>query len=230
VICFRRGLSAGWSYKWIDSLRLAVIPNARLRGWVWWCGPPVFLAVGCHSGSTWGGECDRKRWLSWLFLGAYPDPGLGASTSLCDQVGYVYTDSATPHSRYSPVKKYSRQYMQRVPGYRFNFCPKTDTRHRTWHSPDGAWLVQAVPGWLVPGTPKRVPTTIFNTGPLALASDQTVCVKSLRSHNGHLVGAQGGDVPFSNLEELSHLVKDLTLKDKLCSKVCSSLWILKQQR
>jgi hypothetical protein len=36
--------------------------------------------------------------------------------------------------------------------------------------------------------------------PLALASDQTVCVKSLRSHNGHLIGAQGGDIPFSNLE------------------------------
>ncbi|PLW41699.1 hypothetical protein PCANC_13167 [Puccinia coronata f. sp. avenae] len=55
-------------------------------------------------------------------------------------------------------------------------------------------------------------------GPLALASNLTVCVKSLRSHNGHLVGAQGGNVPFSNLEELSHLVKNLTLKDKLCSK------------
>ncbi|PLW19662.1 hypothetical protein PCANC_04824 [Puccinia coronata f. sp. avenae] len=58
------------------------------------------------------------------------------------------------------------------------------------------------------------------TGPLALASDQTVCVKSLRSHNGYInVGAQGGDVPFSDLEELSNLVKDITLNNKLCSKV-----------
>jgi hypothetical protein len=65
------------------------------------------------------------------------------------------------------------------------------------------------------------------TGPLALASDQTVCVKSLRSHNGYIVGAQGGDVPFSNLEELSNLVKDITLNDKLCSKVCGFLCFLK---
>ncbi|PLW57043.1 hypothetical protein PCANC_02769 [Puccinia coronata f. sp. avenae] len=57
------------------------------------------------------------------------------------------------------------------------------------------------------------------TGPLALASDQTVCVKSLRSHNGHLIGAQGGDVPFSNLEKLSNLVKQITSTNQLCSKV-----------
>ncbi|PLW13713.1 hypothetical protein PCANC_21753 [Puccinia coronata f. sp. avenae] len=56
-------------------------------------------------------------------------------------------------------------------------------------------------------------------GPLALASDQTVCVKSLRSHNGHLVGVQGGDIPFSNLEEISTLVKEITSSDRLCSKV-----------
>ncbi|PLW21867.1 hypothetical protein PCANC_03352 [Puccinia coronata f. sp. avenae] len=56
-------------------------------------------------------------------------------------------------------------------------------------------------------------------GPLALASDQTVCVKSLRSHDGHLVGAQGGDVPFSDLEELSALVENIVAKDQLCSKV-----------
>jgi hypothetical protein len=65
------------------------------------------------------------------------------------------------------------------------------------------------------------------TGPLALASDQTVCVKSLRSHNGYIVGAQGGDVPFSDLEELSNLVKDITLNDKICSKVCGFLCFLK---
>jgi hypothetical protein len=57
------------------------------------------------------------------------------------------------------------------------------------------------------------------TGPLALASDQTVCVKSLRSHNGCLVGAQGGDVPFSSYEELTALVNKITSKDQLCSKV-----------
>ena len=34
------------------------------------------------------------------------------------------------------------------------------------------------------------------TGPLALASDQTVCVKSLQYHNGKLVGAQGGTLTF----------------------------------
>jgi hypothetical protein len=57
------------------------------------------------------------------------------------------------------------------------------------------------------------------SGPLALASDQTVCVKSLRSHNGNLVGAQGGDVPFSNLEELSKRVKQIISNEQLCSKV-----------
>jgi hypothetical protein len=57
------------------------------------------------------------------------------------------------------------------------------------------------------------------TGPLVLAPDQTVCVKSLRSHNGHLIGAQGGDVHFSNLKELSNLVKKITSTNQLCSKV-----------
>jgi molybdopterin-guanine dinucleotide biosynthesis protein A len=46
-----------------------------------------------------------------------------------------------------------------------------------------------------------------------------VCVKSLRSHDGHLVGAQGGDLPFLNGEELSVLVKKVTTNKKLCSKV-----------
>ncbi|PLW42688.1 hypothetical protein PCASD_08506 [Puccinia coronata f. sp. avenae] len=57
------------------------------------------------------------------------------------------------------------------------------------------------------------------SGPLALASDQTVCVKSLRSHNGHLVGAQGGDISFNSLDEISELVKKITMNDQLCSKV-----------
>ena len=63
-------------------------------------------------------------------------------------------------------------------------------------------------------------------GPLALASDQTVCVKSLRSHNGHVVGAEGGDVPFSDLEELSSIVKRIVSKDQFCSKVSNSLKFL----
>jgi hypothetical protein len=69
---------------------------------------------------------------------------------------------------------------------------------------------------------ERVAGYINNLGykrPLALASDQTVCVKSLRSHDGHLIGAQGGDVPFSDLEELSALVEKITSNDKLFSKV-----------
>ncbi|PLW51200.1 hypothetical protein PCANC_11431 [Puccinia coronata f. sp. avenae] len=60
----------------------------------------------------------------------------------------------------------------------------------------------------------------LNTLPkTSLASDQTVCVKSLRSHNGHLVGAEGGDVPFSDLKELSSIVKRIVSKDHFCSKV-----------
>jgi hypothetical protein len=48
-------------------------------------------------------------------------------------------------------------------------------------------------------------------------------------HDGHLVGAQGGDVPFSDLEELSVLVKKLTMNDQLCSKVGKTIvfWVKK---
>ena len=49
----------------------------------------------------------------------------------------------------------------------------------------------------------------------------------LQAHNGKLVAAQGGDVPFSDLDELSTLVKQITEGDKLGSKVrISSLIIL----
>jgi hypothetical protein len=57
------------------------------------------------------------------------------------------------------------------------------------------------------------------SGPVAAASDQTVCVKTLRHHNQCLVGAEGGDKPFSNDEELKVLMKDIVDNDKLCSKV-----------
>ncbi|EGG02837.1 uncharacterized protein MELLADRAFT_90699 [Melampsora larici-populina 98AG31] len=56
-------------------------------------------------------------------------------------------------------------------------------------------------------------------GPIAAASDQTVCVKALRHHNGCLVGAEGGDVKFSNADELRDLVKEIVKEDKLCSKI-----------
>lgn len=55
-------------------------------------------------------------------------------------------------------------------------------------------------------------------GPVAGASDQTVCVKTLRHHNGCLVGAEGGDIPFENAEDLANLVKEITGEDRLCGK------------
>ncbi|EGF99945.1 uncharacterized protein MELLADRAFT_93917 [Melampsora larici-populina 98AG31] len=57
------------------------------------------------------------------------------------------------------------------------------------------------------------------SGPIAAASDQTVCVKTLRHHNQCLVGAEGGDKPFENNEELKRLMKDIVDNDKLCSKI-----------
>ncbi|EGG05841.1 uncharacterized protein MELLADRAFT_87741 [Melampsora larici-populina 98AG31] len=56
-------------------------------------------------------------------------------------------------------------------------------------------------------------------GPIAAASDQTVCVKALRHHNGCLVGAEGGDVKFSNADELRDLMKEIVKGDKLCSEL-----------
>ncbi|EGF97440.1 uncharacterized protein MELLADRAFT_85351 [Melampsora larici-populina 98AG31] len=56
-------------------------------------------------------------------------------------------------------------------------------------------------------------------GPISAASDQTVCVKTLRHHNQCLVGAEGGDKPFENDEELKILMKDIVDNDKLCSKI-----------
>ncbi|EGF98707.1 uncharacterized protein MELLADRAFT_95458 [Melampsora larici-populina 98AG31] len=56
-------------------------------------------------------------------------------------------------------------------------------------------------------------------GPLALGSDQTVCVKTLRVYNGCIVGAQGGDVAFSGAKDLQAKVKSKLENDSLCTKV-----------
>ncbi|EGG10901.1 uncharacterized protein MELLADRAFT_92264 [Melampsora larici-populina 98AG31] len=57
------------------------------------------------------------------------------------------------------------------------------------------------------------------SGPIATASDQTVCVKRLRHHNGFLVGAQGGDISFDDPSELPDLVRSVVKKKELCSKI-----------
>ncbi|EGF99269.1 uncharacterized protein MELLADRAFT_94758 [Melampsora larici-populina 98AG31] len=57
------------------------------------------------------------------------------------------------------------------------------------------------------------------SGPVAAASDQTVCVKRLRHHDGHLVGAQGGDISFDDPSELPALVKSVVKNKELCSKI-----------
>ncbi|EGG09507.1 uncharacterized protein MELLADRAFT_95999 [Melampsora larici-populina 98AG31] len=57
------------------------------------------------------------------------------------------------------------------------------------------------------------------SGPVAAASDQTVCVKRLRHHDGHLVGVQGGDISFDDPSELPALVKSVVKNKDLCSKI-----------
>lgn len=56
-------------------------------------------------------------------------------------------------------------------------------------------------------------------GPVAVGSDQTVCVQTLRHHRGFIVGAQGGDIPFNNPEELQELLEKIKKENLLCSKV-----------
>ncbi|KAH9450993.1 hypothetical protein Pst134EB_018498 [Puccinia striiformis f. sp. tritici] len=60
----------------------------------------------------------------------------------------------------------------------------------------------------------------FNyAGPLAVGSDQTVCLKSLRAHNGFLVGAQGGDLKFDSEENLKKITQRIILEKSFCSKL-----------
>ncbi|KAA1082065.1 hypothetical protein PGTUg99_011746 [Puccinia graminis f. sp. tritici] len=61
--------------------------------------------------------------------------------------------------------------------------------------------------------------TLDYTGPLAVGSDQTVCLKSLRVHNGFLVGAQGGDIKFDSEEQLKSLTQDIVKSQNFCSKL-----------
>lgn len=58
-------------------------------------------------------------------------------------------------------------------------------------------------------------------GPLAGGTNQTVCVKALRHHNGYVVGAQGGEIGFSNTEDLESKIKNIVDQGLLCNKVGS---------
>ncbi|EGF99128.1 uncharacterized protein MELLADRAFT_94844 [Melampsora larici-populina 98AG31] len=57
------------------------------------------------------------------------------------------------------------------------------------------------------------------SGPVAVGSDQTVCVQTLRHHRGFVVGAQGGDIPFTNPHELQGLLDKIKKENSLCSKI-----------
>ncbi|KAA1075391.1 hypothetical protein PGT21_034651 [Puccinia graminis f. sp. tritici] len=57
------------------------------------------------------------------------------------------------------------------------------------------------------------------SGPLAVGSDQTVCLKSLRAHDGYLVGAQGGDIKFNSEEHLKTLTQKIIVDKSFCSKL-----------
>ncbi|KAJ3416813.1 hypothetical protein HDV05_008398 [Chytridiales sp. JEL 0842] len=62
---------------------------------------------------------------------------------------------------------------------------------------------------------KRISDCLKNigyTGPLAAGTDQTVCLKRLRYSNGFLVGAEGGDVPVGNEDELETTARQLLKK------------------
>lgn len=57
-------------------------------------------------------------------------------------------------------------------------------------------------------------------GPLALGTDETKVLPTLRVHNDHIVGAHGEDIPFSSTEELTQKCKDIMSKNNLAKKVC----------
>lgn len=57
------------------------------------------------------------------------------------------------------------------------------------------------------------------TGPVAAGTDETVCVKSMRHHNGVLVGAQGGDIRFEDGKDIERIVKSTVASGNICSKV-----------
>ncbi|EGG10172.1 uncharacterized protein MELLADRAFT_94558 [Melampsora larici-populina 98AG31] len=56
-------------------------------------------------------------------------------------------------------------------------------------------------------------------GPVAVGTDETVCVKALRVSGEFVVGSQGGDVRFESMQDLTAKVKDLIEHKKLCSKI-----------
>lgn len=57
------------------------------------------------------------------------------------------------------------------------------------------------------------------TGPVAAATDETVCVKSLRHYNGFIVGAEGGDISFADGKDIERIVTSTVAAGNLCSKV-----------
>ncbi|KAI7966146.1 hypothetical protein MJO29_001894, partial [Puccinia striiformis f. sp. tritici] len=57
------------------------------------------------------------------------------------------------------------------------------------------------------------------TGPLAVGSNQTVCLKSLQADNGFLVGAQGGDIKFDSEEDLKKITERIIMNKLFCSKL-----------
>lgn len=57
------------------------------------------------------------------------------------------------------------------------------------------------------------------SGPVAVASDQTVCVQTLRHHRGFILGAQGGDIHFTSPEQLQEVLEKIKSENNLCSKV-----------
>ncbi|KAH9461856.1 hypothetical protein Pst134EB_005773 [Puccinia striiformis f. sp. tritici] len=57
------------------------------------------------------------------------------------------------------------------------------------------------------------------TGPLAVSSDQTVCLKSLQARNGFLVGAQGDDIKFDSEEDLKEITERIIMNKSFCSKL-----------
>ncbi|EGG08232.1 uncharacterized protein MELLADRAFT_85034 [Melampsora larici-populina 98AG31] len=62
-------------------------------------------------------------------------------------------------------------------------------------------------------------TELGYSGPVAVGSDQTVCVQTLRHHRGFIVGAQGGDIPFDNPDELQKMLEKIKKQNNLCSKI-----------
>lgn len=82
-----------------------------------------------------------------------------------------------------------------------NFSRRSLRSQRTLQAATGMQLKDGLPPHNFEKIAKHLQTLGYD-GPVSVASDQTVCLPSLRSHNNFIVDAQGGNIPFEDTEKL----------------------------